>query len=80
MKNAEPVVVRYANSIVTIDSAHLVGRGTDLKVAGRALLDQKSPLDLRIDGSIDLGLLEDFSRDFVSSGTVVDQRHRERDV
>ncbi len=80
VKNAEPVVVRYANSIVTIDSAHLVGRGTDLKVSGRALLDQKSPLDLRIDGSIDLGLLQDFSRDFVSSGTVTDQRHREGDV
>uniref|UniRef100_Q02B21 Translocation and assembly module TamB C-terminal domain-containing protein n=1 Tax=Solibacter usitatus (strain Ellin6076) TaxID=234267 RepID=Q02B21_SOLUE len=71
VKNAAPVVVRFANSIVTVDSAHFVGRATDLNVTGRILVGQKSPLDLRVDGNVDLGLLEDFSRDFVSSGTVV---------
>jgi translocation and assembly module TamB len=71
VKNEGPVVVRFANSIVAVDSAHFVGRGTDVKIAGRALLEQKSPLDLRIDGRVDLGLLQDFSRDFVSSGSVV---------
>ncbi|HEY1492979.1 MAG TPA: translocation/assembly module TamB domain-containing protein [Candidatus Solibacter sp.] len=71
VKNAAPVVVRFANSTVTVDSAHFVGRGTDLSVTGRVLVGTRSPLDLRVDGNVDLGLLEDFSRDFVSSGTVV---------
>jgi translocation and assembly module TamB len=71
VNNEGPVVVRIANSAVTVESAHFVGRGTDIKIAGRALLDSKSPLDLRIDGRIDLGLLKDFSSDLVSSGVVV---------
>jgi translocation and assembly module TamB len=71
VKNEGPIVARFANSIVTIDAAHLVGRDTDLRISGRALIDQKSPLDLRIDGRVDLGLLQDFSPDFVSSGSVV---------
>ncbi len=70
ISNAAPIVFRYANSIVTVESAHLVGRGTDLNLAGRVLTDQKSPLDLRLDGRLDLGFLQDFSRDFVSSGAV----------
>jgi translocation and assembly module TamB len=71
IRNAAPVVVRFANSTVTVDNAHFVGRATDLTVTGRVLVGQRSPLDLRVDGNLDLGLLEDFSRDFVSSGTVV---------
>ena len=70
VKNAAPLVVRFANSTVTVESAHLVGRGTDVNIAGRVLVEQKSPLDLRIDGHIDMGLLQDFSSDFISSGDV----------
>ena len=35
------------------------------------LVGQKNPLDLRIDGRVDLSLLQDFSSDFISSGGVV---------
>ena len=70
LKNSGPIVVRYANSTVTLESAHLVGRGTDLKLSGRILTEQKNPLDLRLDGKLDLGFLQDFSKDFVSSGGV----------
>ena len=34
------------------------------------LPEQKNPLDLRVDGRVDLGFLQDFSKDFVSSGSV----------
>jgi translocation and assembly module TamB len=71
VKNEGPIVVRFANSIATVESAHVLGRGTDVKIAGRVLLEQKNPLDLRLDGRIDLGLLQDFSRDLVSSGSVI---------
>jgi translocation and assembly module TamB len=70
VRNAAPIVARFANSVITVESAHLTGRGTDLSIAGRVLLEQKSPLDLRIDGRVDLGLLQDFSKDFISSGGV----------
>src|SRR5213078_2811938 len=62
--------VRYANPAITIESAHLMGRGTSLNVTGRVLPEQRSPLDLRVDGHIDLGLLHDFNPDYVSSGTL----------
>jgi translocation and assembly module TamB len=70
LKNSGPIVVRFANSTVTVESAHLVGRGTDLNLLGRVLTQQKNPLDLRLGGKLDLGLLQDFSKDFISSGGV----------
>src|SRR5206468_12196273 len=69
--NRGPIVARFANSVATIESAHLVGRGTDLTVAGRILTEQKQPLDLRVEGHADLGFLQDFVADVVASGTVV---------
>ncbi|HXA52438.1 MAG TPA: translocation/assembly module TamB domain-containing protein, partial [Candidatus Acidoferrum sp.] len=68
--NQGPLVARYANSVVTIDSVHLIGRGTDLTVGGRILTDQRLPLDLRVDGHADLSLLQDFVPDVVARGTV----------
>ena len=70
LHNNGPIVATMANSIVTIESARLEGRATDLTVGGRALLDQKNPLDLKVNGRIDLGILEDFEPDLSSSGTV----------
>jgi len=70
LKNSGPIVVRFANSTVTVESAHLVGRGTDLNLSGRVSTEQKNPLDLRVDGRLDLGFLQDFNKDFVSSGAV----------
>jgi translocation and assembly module TamB len=69
LHNTGPVVVSMANSIVTIESARLQGRLTDVTVAGRALLDQKNPLDLRVNGRVDLGILQDFYPDLTSTGT-----------
>ena len=71
LKNDGPILVRYANSVVTVESAHLTGRGTDLTLTGRYSLDQKGPLDARVNGRLDLSFLHDFSEDFISSGTVV---------
>jgi translocation and assembly module TamB len=70
IRNTGPIVVRFADTVVTVESAHLVGRNTDLNIAGRVLTQQKNPLDLRVNGRVDLGFLQDFSKDFVSSGAV----------
>ncbi len=71
LKNSGPIVARFANSTITVENAHLVGRDTDLRITGRVLPEQKNPLDLRVDGRVDLGFLRDFNKDFVSSGNVV---------
>lgn len=70
LRNSGPIVATIANSVVTIQNAHLVGRSTDVTVGGRVLLQQKNPLDLRATGHADLALLEDFDHDITASGNV----------
>lgn len=70
LRNSGPIVAAIANSVVTIQNAHLVGRSTDLTVGGRVLLQQKSPLDLRVNGHVNLALLTDFDHETTASGTV----------
>jgi translocation and assembly module TamB len=66
------VVATLANYILTIQSARLTGRSTDVTVSGRVLLQSdRSPLDLRIGGKLDLGILHDFDPDFVASGAII---------
>jgi translocation and assembly module TamB len=61
-------VATLSNSTITIGTARLVGRSTDLSVTGRVDLNQQNPLDLRVSGRVDLALLQDFNRDVTSSG------------
>ena len=68
--NSGDIVFRIANSVLTAESAHFVGPGTDFNVTGRVMLDQKSPLDLRADGKADLAIVHDFLPDFIASGGV----------
>ena len=71
LHNAGPIVATMANSVVTVTSAHLMGHDTDLTVTGKASLQDKSPLDLRVNGKLDLAIVREINRDFVSSGIVV---------
>jgi translocation and assembly module TamB len=68
LRNSGPVVATMAGSVVTISSAHLTGRDSDLTIGGRVLVDQKNPLDLRVNGKINLAILHALNEDFVSSG------------
>ena len=70
IRNLGPIVATLANSVVTVESAHLVGRATDLTIGGKIQFDPKSALDLRVNGRIDLGFLQDFGPDIISSGGV----------
>jgi translocation and assembly module TamB len=71
VKNSGPILVRFANSTVTVESAHLVGTDTDISLTGRVLTEQKNPLDLRVNGRVDLSVLKNFSSDLISSGGVI---------
>ena len=70
IRNSGDIVFRYSNSIVVPVSAHFIGPGTDLQLTGRIQPDQKTPLDLRAEGRLDLGFLHDFFPDFIASGGV----------
>jgi translocation and assembly module TamB len=70
LRNAGPIVVTLANSVVTVNSAHLVGRDTDLTISGKASLGDKNPLDLRVNGKVDLAIVRELNRDFNSSGAI----------
>jgi len=70
VRNSGDLVFGFANSVITAESAHLIGTGTDLSVTGRILPEQKAALDLRVEGKSDLAFLHDFSPDIISSGGV----------
>jgi len=68
LHNSGPIVARMANSVITVENARLVGRAADLNISGKVLAQRENPLDLRVNGRIDLSALQDFSRDLSSSG------------
>ena len=70
LRNSGPIVVTMMNSVVTVESARLVGRATDLSVTGKAQLAQKDALDLRVKGRVDLAMVHELNPDFQASGTV----------
>jgi len=70
LANSGPIVARLANSVIAVESAHFTGRSTDLSLTGRITLREKNPLDLRVNGHIDLAELHDINRDFIASGVV----------
>lgn len=71
LRNDGTLVAEYDGKAVTIRNAHLLGRETDLRIGGSVLLDPKTAYDLRIDGNLNLGVLQNFNEDIVSSGVAV---------
>jgi translocation and assembly module TamB len=71
LDNAGPIVVALDRSVVTVQSAHLRGRYADLNVTGTAALSGARALNLRADGNLNLELLEAFSADIYSAGSVI---------
>jgi len=70
LRNSGPIVATVANSAITVDKADLTGRSTDVALSGKIAFTQRSPLDLRVSGHIDLGVLKTFNPDIDSSGKV----------
>ena len=68
LTNSDPIVASFANSVITVDRAHLVGRGTDLNISGKVVLKPRDSLDVRIDGRTDLSILQDVIKDLSASG------------
>ena len=71
LHNSGPIRLIMKNSILNVESARLTGQDTNISLTGLISLNEKNPLDLRIDGTLDLAVLEDFNADLVSSGKVL---------
>jgi translocation and assembly module TamB len=68
LHNSGPLVATMANSVITVESARLVGPTSDFGIAGKLLFDRRSALDLRVSGHVDLAILRELSHDLNSSG------------
>ncbi len=76
IQNSGPIRISMNDSVIHVDSAQLVGtannvKTTNISVTGQVALNHKSPLDLHVDSTLDLGLLQSFNPDIVSSGNLI---------
>ena len=71
VENQGPVVVSLSRSVIAIQQFRLEGPGTSLNATGAVDLTSKtSPVHANVTANINLGTLQDVSRDFYSSGSV----------
>jgi translocation and assembly module TamB len=71
LRNAEPVVIAYDGKSLHVKSGHMVGPETDLQASGSVGLRDKAAWNLRVNGNLNLGVLQDLNEDLVSSGAAV---------
>src|SRR5579883_240191 len=71
LQNKEPIRIALNHDIVQIQNLQIAGRDTFINASGSVNLKSATqPLDLHVNANIDMGLLQDFSRDFYSSGAI----------
>lgn len=70
LHNEGPVVVQLDRSVVTVRHAQITGPQSNLSVAGSAPLRGGQPMNLRVNGNVQLALLEAFNPDIFSSGAL----------
>ncbi len=66
--NSAPVLLEAANGVLAVRSAELTGRDTKLSVSGTVPLSENRPMQLKVDGTVDLRIAELLSPDLQSSG------------
>jgi translocation and assembly module TamB len=70
LRNQGPIRLAMQNSVVRVESARLVAQNTNFSLTGTVSLKDKSPLDLRVAGNLNLEVLKNLNPDLVSSGTL----------
>jgi translocation and assembly module TamB len=70
LTNSGPVSATLAGSVITISAARLVGRSTDISFGGRINLADRRPLDVTVNGRLDLGIVDQWDPDFSATGVV----------
>jgi translocation and assembly module TamB len=70
LRNNGPVKVSYENSTIRVDAARFQAPETDMTFSGTASLSGSSPLNLHLQGDVNLAMLRNFVPDVASSGTI----------
>ncbi|HME09125.1 MAG TPA: translocation/assembly module TamB domain-containing protein [Bryobacteraceae bacterium] len=70
LENDGPIALSLNRSVVRVDSAHIIGPHTDLRITGSAALRPIQALDLQANGTLDMGVLQSLDRDLYSSGSI----------
>ncbi len=68
LKNSGPIVVDYENGVARVRSASFAARDTSLSISGKVPLLVKDPVDVTVDGSLNLQVFQLFDPNVVSSG------------
>jgi translocation and assembly module TamB len=69
IQNQGPVSASLDRGTLRLDNFHFAGPQTDIQASGTAGVSSQT-LDLAVNAGIDLGMLRNFSREFVSSGSI----------
>ena len=70
IQSVEPIRFEVADQLLRVESLHLGGSGTDFTAHGSAHLNGTKELDLRLDGSINLTLLQSLNPKILARGTL----------
>jgi translocation and assembly module TamB len=71
LHNTGPIAATLANGAITIESFHLEGRNTDATIEGKASFESNNALDLRVNGRVDLGILNALYPGIGSAGSLI---------
>jgi translocation and assembly module TamB len=70
MRNQGPIIVALGNSGLNVSMAHFSGPSTDMTVSGTVSLKTRTELDLRVNGDVNLALVQNFVQDVETVGKV----------
>jgi translocation and assembly module TamB len=70
VQSAEPIRLELSDQTVLIESLHLAGSGTDFTAHGRVHLAGAREVDLGLDGSVNMALLQSLSPKVLARGTL----------
>jgi translocation and assembly module TamB len=73
LTNAGPIHLNYRDGILELAGAELKGNGTDIRANGSLPLQGPGNMNVTADGTIDLGILQQWTNGGHSSGTVTVQ-------
>jgi translocation and assembly module TamB len=73
LQNQGPILVELDHQNVNLRSVHLTGRSTDISATGTVNLAKGPALNLKVNATTDLGLLQSLNRDIYSEGNITVQ-------
>ncbi len=70
VQSVEPIRLEVADEMLLVENLHLTGSGTDFTAHGRVHMAGAKELDLRLDGSVNMTLLQSLNSKILARGTV----------